>query len=71
LKGDITDEKVRKVNPITIIDSTIELPEYEVAEFSSTYLLNNISKCWFNDSFSILTIPNNSNGSDWAITSNH
>jgi len=70
LKGEVTDEKVRKINPITIIDNSIELPNYEIVEISSSVLLNSICRCWFNNEFSILSIPNNSNSSDWAITSN-
>ncbi len=70
LKGEVTDEKVRKVIPVTVNDKSIELPKAEIVEFSSANLLSNICKCWFNDDYSILSIPNNANGSDWAITSN-
>lgn len=70
LRGDITDEKVRKVNPITIIDKDLELPEYETVNFKSSELLNVITKCWFNNDYTILSIPESSAKSDWAITAN-
>jgi len=69
LKGDITDEKVRKINPLTISDEKLELPKYEIVEFSSALLMSTMCKCWFNDDYSIVSIPSE-NGADWAITSN-
>ena len=70
LKGDITDEKVRKINTITIQDKEAHLPDYEVVTFKSSDLLSNITKCWFNEHFSILTIPNDTSSSEWALRSN-
>lgn len=72
ISGDITDEKVRLINPITIEDEKLtSLPSYDkVGEFSSLFLLDKSIKCWFNDQFSIMTIPEDRNGCGWALTSN-
>jgi hypothetical protein len=69
--GDITDEKVRKVNPITIEDEEMEIPEFkEINKFISSDLLDQHVKCWFNDEFSIITIPEDRNSSNWCLISN-
>lgn len=72
IKGPIEDHKVRKVNPITIEDP--ELPtefQYDnVKEFLSTELMEQNLRCWFNDEFSIVTIPNDRNKSDWCLVPN-
>lgn len=71
IAGDITDEKVRKVNPITIEDEVMEIPEYnEVNRFISSDLLDQHVKCWFNDEFSIVTVPDDRNSSNWCLISN-
>lgn len=70
LKGDITDEKVRKINTITMQDPDAILPKFNKITFKSSDLLSNITKCWFNDQFSILTIPNDANSSEWGLRSN-
>lgn len=69
---DITDSKVRKMNPITIEDSNLkELPKYSnVSEFISSKLLDQHMKCWFNNQFSIVTIPEDRNFSNWCLVSN-
>jgi len=72
ITGDITDPKVRKINPITIEDPELtELPEYEkVCDFISTDLLDQYIRCWFNNEFSIVTIPEDRNGQNWCLVPN-
>lgn len=57
--GSLTDEKIRKVSPITVCDPNLkELPEFKnVKKFLSTDLMSNSMKCWFNNEFSIITNP--------------
>lgn len=72
IRGDITDEKVRKVTPITIEDFTLEsLPEYEnVQKFIMNPLMLSNMRCWFNDVFSIVTIPQEDKDSDFCLIAN-
>lgn len=72
ITGEVTDAKVRKINPITIEDSNLtELPNYEkVCEFISTDLLDKYMRCWFNNEFSIVTIPKDRNNQDWCLVPN-
>lgn len=72
ISGDITDSKVRKINPITIEDTTVtELPQYNnIREFISTDLLDQYFRCWFNYEFSIVTIPADRNGQNWCLVPN-
>lgn len=72
ISGDITDSKVRKINPITIEDpNLIKLPEYEkTCEFISTDLLDKNLRCWFNNEFSIITVPEDRNGQNWCLVPN-
>jgi hypothetical protein len=69
---EITDANVRKVSPITIDDPKLVFPEFKnVAKFNSNYLLNQNMKCWFNDDFSIVTIPENKSYSNWCLVPNN
>lgn len=72
INDEITDAKVRKINPITIEDPNLKsLPRYEkVQEFISTKFLDQNMKCWFNDQFSIITIPEDRNFSNWCLVAN-
>lgn len=72
ISGSINDAKVRKINPITIEDPTlISLPQYEkTCEFISTDLLDQYVKCWFNNEFSLVTIPEDRNGQNWCLVPN-
>lgn len=72
ITGDITDSKVRKINPITIEDpELIELPPYEkVCEFISSELLDQYIRCWFNNEFSLVTVPEDRNGQNWCLVAN-
>ena len=72
ITGDITDSKVRKVNPITVEDATLAgLPQYEkICEFLSTSLMDQSVACWFNNEFSIATIPADLNKQNWCLFPN-
>jgi len=72
ITGEITDEKVRKVNPITIEDPALtSLPLYSnIKQFISTELLDKNMRCWFNKEFSIVTLPVDRNGQDWCLVPN-
>lgn len=66
-----TNANVRKVNPITIEDPKLEMKEYKnIISFSSNELLESYMKCWFNDLFSIVTIPEDRNFSNWCLVPN-
>jgi hypothetical protein len=72
ITGDITDSKVRKINPITIEDPELtELPAYErTCDFISSDLLDQYMRCWFNHEFSLVTIPEDRNGQNWCLVPN-
>jgi hypothetical protein len=72
ITGEINDSKVRKINPITIEDPTLtEIPSYEkICEFISSDLLDQYIRCWFNDEFSIVTVPEDRNGQNWCLVPN-
>ncbi len=69
--GEYSNSKVRKVVPITIKDETLkELPNYKVSNFiSSKLMMDNIS-CWFNTFCSIVTIPKDTNSTNWCLVPN-
>ena len=67
---ELTDSNVRKVNPITIEDPNLKLKDYKMVSFSSNDLLETNMKCWFNDLFSIVTIPEDRNFSNWCLIPN-
>lgn len=71
ITGEITDSKVRKINPITIEDSDLQLPAYEkIHQFISSDILDQYMRCWFNNEFSIVTIPNDRNSQNWCLVPN-
>jgi hypothetical protein len=72
ISGEITDSKVRKVNPITVEDPNLEgLPQYDrICEFLSSTLMDQFLSCWFNNEFSIVTIPADFNGQNWCLFPN-
>lgn len=72
ITGEISDSKVRKINPITIEDpDLLELPPYEkIKEFISSDLLDQNMRCWFNNEFSIVTLPADRNGQNWCLVPN-
>jgi hypothetical protein len=67
---ELTDSNVRKVNPITIEDPNLKLKDYKLISFSSNDLLETNMKCWFNDLFSIITLPEDRNFSNWCLVPN-
>lgn len=76
ISGEITDKKVRKVNPITVEDEsltpqTLENKYKNVQEFLSTDLINRNMSCWFNKEFTIVTLPEDGNASNWCLIANH
>lgn len=72
ISGEITDSKVRKITPITIEDPDLEgLPVYDkIYEFISSTLMEQHMKCWFNYEFSLITIPEDRNKSNWCLVPN-
>ncbi len=72
ITGEINDSKVRKINPITIEDpELVELPAYErLCDFISSDLLDQYIRCWFNNEFSLVTIPDDRNGQNWCLIPN-
>ena len=72
ITGDITDKKARKINPITIEDPNLTgLPQYDhVKEFMSLSLMDQQMTCWFNYEFTIVTLPDTREKSDWCLISN-
>jgi hypothetical protein len=72
ITGEVTDSKVRKINPITVKDKNLtSLPPYEkISELISTDLMQKNMKCWFNNEFSIVTIPNDRMSQNWCLFPN-
>jgi len=73
IKGQLTDEKVRKVVPLTVVDEKLKFsPENikVVRSFLVTDLMEQYVKCWFNDEFSIMTIPEDKSSSNWCLLAN-
>jgi hypothetical protein len=67
----ITDFKVRKVKPITVRDPQFKIPEYKnVRKFLSNELLEQYSSWWFDEEFSIVTIPVDRNFSNFCLIPN-
>ena len=72
ITGEITDQKARRVKPLTIEDELLEnFPSYEIVrEFLSSSLLDQNMRCWFNNEFSIVTLPEDRNWSNWCLVAN-
>lgn len=71
----ITDIKVRKINPITIEDPDLlkqmnNIKFNKISEFISSKFLDQHMKCWFNDEFSVVTIPEDRNYSNFFLIPN-
>lgn len=73
ITGTIDDVKVRKINPVTVVDPLlVELPHYKtIYNFHSLELTNECLSCWFNKDFSIVTIPKDIDGHDWCLIPNN
>lgn len=68
----LTNAKVRKINPITIDDPNLVLKQYKnIVSFSSNDLMESYMKCWFDDDFSIISMPEDRNYSNWCLVPNH
>jgi len=72
IQGDITDSKVRKISPTTIIDPSLkELPKYDkINQFNSDDLLSKNIKCWFNKNLSLVTYTIG-NCVEWCLIPNN
>lgn len=71
---EINDSNVRKINPITFEDPkfnySLETGFESVSNFNSNELLGQNMKCWFDNTFSIVTIPEDNNYSNWCLVPN-
>jgi hypothetical protein len=72
ITGEITDSKVRKINPITVDDPAFKglSPYPTIKQFMFSQLMEQPVRCWFNNDFSILTIPEDSTTSNWCLVPN-
>jgi len=72
IKGSIANDKVKKIKPLTIENKDLTaLPEYEnTHQFLSTEMMNKNTKCWFNNQFSIISIPKDRESSDFCLIPN-
>jgi hypothetical protein len=72
ISGKITDDKVRKINRLVVEDPDLQqLPPFKsIYNFISSNMLDQYLKCWFNDEFSLLTIPYVRYGQNWALIPN-
>lgn len=69
--GPVIDAKVRRIRPITIQDPELEeLPKYNLIQILTSDLMDQNIKCWFNKDFSIVTVPNDRNYSNWCLVAN-
>lgn len=67
IQGQLTDYKVKKISTIsTYLDNKINFMDrlHEVTPFSSNKLMDMYIKCWFNNEFSLITIPRETNQSE-------
>ncbi len=70
ISGEITDIKVKKINPITIENPELNFKYKNICNFISSDLLNQNMSCWFNNEFTLVTIPKDHNGSKWCLIAN-
>lgn len=73
ITGEVTDAKVRRINPITVEDPSLQrLPDYRyIKEFLSSSIMEQHFKCWFNNEFSIITLPEDRNKCNWCLMANY
>ena len=73
ISGDMTDVKVRRINPITVVDEKLPaaLSYDNTISIMSTELLEQHVECWFNDTYTIVTIPEDRNKSNFCLVLNH
>jgi len=71
ITGPITDFKVRKIKPITVRDPEFKIPEYKnIKKFMTNELLDQFTSFWFNDEFSLVTVPVDRNFSNFCLVPN-
>ena len=67
----VTDEKLRRIKPITIEDPDFtKLPEYNSVHILTNDLIDQHVKCWFNSEFSLMTLPEDRNLANWCLVPN-
>jgi len=66
IQGQLTEYKVKKISTIsTYPDDKVDFQSrLEITPFSSNKLIDMHIKCWFNDEFSLITIPGETNTSE-------
>ena len=71
--GDITRKKIKMIRPITFEDERLTvLPEYgKQKDIMFNKLLNEHMGCWFNNEFTIISIPRNNEESDFCLVPNN
>lgn len=58
IQGQLTEQKVKKISSISTYPTETERSmNNNYSEFSSEKLMNMYIKCWFNDTFSLVTVP--------------
>jgi hypothetical protein len=70
ISGEITDVKVRRINPITV-EKVNNIKIKNKKEFLSSELMDQHLKCWFNKEFSLVTIPYDRNQQNWCLIANY
>lgn len=70
IAGDLTDQKIRKLDFIICKDMHLTKPEDPIVLDFETYENENLV-CWFNYLFSIITIPGDNGYCNWALISNY
>lgn len=73
IKGPLTDEKVRKVIPLTVDDEKLNFKSEEIKTIRSillTDLMEQSVTCWFNDDFTIMTLPEDHSAAGWCLLGN-
>jgi len=61
ITGELTDSKVRKINFIILKDEKIKdisnFEDRKIIKFSSSSIMEEPTKCWFDSTYSIVTLP--------------
>ena len=73
IKGPLTDEKVRKVIPLTVDDEKLNFNPENIKTIRSvlmTDLMEQSVTCWFNDDFTIMTLPEDHSAAGWCLLAN-
>jgi hypothetical protein len=73
IKGPLTDEKVRKVMPLTVDDENLNFNPEAIKMVRSvclTDLMEQSVTCWFNDDFTLMTLPEDNSASNWCLLGN-